>query len=62
MKAVKKKKPSKEMLGIVKRIGPDLERLLELARDAGDSDPAITECIRSGARSLLVARRFAKKT
>ena len=61
MKALKKKKSSKEMLGIVKRIGPDLERLLKLAQDAGDDDVAITECIRSGARSLLVARQFAKK-
>jgi hypothetical protein len=61
MKTMKKKKSSKEMMGIVKRIGPDLERLLKLAEEAGDDNPAITECVRSGARSLLVARQFSKK-
>ena len=63
MKASKKKSPKdpKEMMGILKRISPDLERLIDLAEGAGDGNAAINECVRSGARSLLVARRFAKK-
>jgi hypothetical protein len=56
-----KVKPAKEIREILKRINPDLKRLLELTEDPGEKESVLYESIRSGARSLRVARRIAKK-
>jgi len=56
-----KTKPAKEIREILKRINPDLKRLLELTEDPGDTESVLYESIRSGARSLRIARRIAKK-
>jgi len=60
-KSKDKMKPAKEINMILKRIGPDLKRLLELTEDPGDVESVFFEAIRSGARSLRIARRIAKK-
>lgn len=57
----KKVKPDKEIREILKRINPDLKRLLELTEDPGDTESVLYESIRSGARSLRIARRIVKK-
>lgn len=56
-----KVKPAKEIREILKRINPDLKRLLELTEDPGEKESVLYESIRSGARSLRIARRIAKK-
>lgn len=56
-----KGKPGKEIREILKRINPDLKRLLELTEDPGDTESVLYESIRSGARSLRIARRISKK-
>ncbi len=55
-----KAKPAKEIRQILKRINPDLKRLLELTDDGGEADAVLYECVRSGARSLRIARRIAR--
>lgn len=56
-----KVKPAKEIRDLLKRINPDLKRLLELTEDPGEKESVLYESIRSGARSLRIARRIAKK-
>ncbi len=56
-----KVKPAKEIGEILKRINPDLKRLLELTEDPGDTESVLYESVRSGARSLRIARRISKK-
>ena len=56
--------PSKDIRQIVKRIAPDLQKLLDLLDQIDDeehSDDVIEDSIRSGARSLLIARRIIKE-
>lgn len=59
-KSTDKVKPAKEIRQILKRINPDLKRLLELTDDPGEEESVLFESIRSGARSLRIARRIAK--
>lgn len=59
-----KELPSKEIRQIVKKIAPDLQLLLDLLDQIDDedhSDDVIEDSIRSGARSLLIARRIIKE-
>lgn len=56
--------PPKEIRKIVKRIAPDLERLLELLDESDENDLAdgvIEDSIRSGAHSLLIAGKIIKE-
>jgi hypothetical protein len=55
-----KAKPVKEIRQILKRLNPDLKRLLELTDDAGEAESVLYECVRSGARSLRIARRISR--
>lgn len=52
-------KPNKEIRAILKRINPDLKRLLELTDDPDDVESVLFETVRSGARQLRIARRIA---
>lgn len=54
-------KPSKEVRKLLKRLEPDLNRLLKITEDPKDVDPILIDCIRAGARSLVMARRVSKK-
>ena len=59
-----KELPSKEIRQIVKKIAPDLQLLLDLLDQIDDedhSDDVIEDSIRSGARSLLIARLIIKE-
>lgn len=56
-----KSKHAKEIKKIIKSIAPQLERLLELTEDPGDVESVLDECIRSGARGLLIARRISRE-
>jgi len=56
-----KPKTAKEIRQILKRINPDLKRLLELTDDPGERESVLFESIRSGARSLRIARRIVKE-
>ena len=56
-----KSKSVKEIRQILKDINPALKRLLELTDDPGEMETVLFESIRSGARSLRIARRIAKK-
>ena len=49
----------KEIRRILKALNPDLKRLLELTDDADET--VLAQCVRSGARSLRMARRIVKK-
>ncbi|MCG8511046.1 MAG: hypothetical protein MI741_17630 [Rhodospirillales bacterium] len=60
-KANLKPKAEREIRQILKRINPDLKRLLELTDDPGDRESVLYESVRSGARSLRIARRIVKK-
>lgn len=60
-KANLKTKAEREIRQILKRINPDLKRLLELTDDPGDRESVLYESVRSGARSLRIARRIVKK-
>ena len=56
--------PSKEIRKIIKKIAPDLQLLLDLLDQYDDDehpDDVIEDSIRSGARSLLIARRIIKE-
>ena len=55
--------PGKEVRKLLKKIAPDLKRLLEVveASDDDDDESVVEESIRSGARSLLIARRIIKE-
>ena len=55
-----KPKVAKEIRQILKKINPDLKRLLELTDDPGDRESVLFESVRSGARALRIARRIAK--
>jgi len=56
-----KSKSVKEIREILKDINSPLKRLLELTDDPGEMETVLFESIRSGARSLRIARRIAKK-
>ncbi|MBT3360420.1 MAG: hypothetical protein HN403_12420 [Rhodospirillales bacterium] len=56
-----KSKSVKEIREILKDINPALKRLLEITDDPGEMETVLFESIRSGARSLRIARRIAKK-
>lgn len=56
-----KPKTEREIRQILKRINPDLKRLLELTDDPGERESVLFESIRSGARSLRIARRIVKE-
>ncbi|MBC8159457.1 MAG: hypothetical protein H8E94_09020 [Alphaproteobacteria bacterium] len=56
-----KSKSVKEIREILKDINPSLKRLLEITDDPGELETVLFESIRSGARSLRIARRIAKK-
>jgi hypothetical protein len=60
-KAKLKPKAEREIRQILKRINPDMKRLLELTEDPGDIESVLFESVRSGARSLRIARRIVKK-
>ncbi|MDH3740365.1 MAG: hypothetical protein OER56_02100 [Hyphomicrobiales bacterium] len=56
--------PSKEIRKIIKKIAPDLQLLLDLLDQYDDDehpDDVVEDSIRSGARSLLIARRIIKE-
>ena len=55
-----KLKPEKEMRLILKRINPDLKRLLELVEEVVEDETVLVETIRSGARQLRIARQVLK--
>ena len=55
-----KPKVAKEIRQILKKINPDLKRLLELTDDPGERESVLFESVRSGARALRIARRIAK--
>jgi len=60
----KKELPSKEIRHIIKKIAPDLQNLLDLMDEHDDDDhddSVIEDSIRSGAHSLLIARRIIKE-
>ena len=60
----KRELPSKEVRKIIKDIAPDLQRLLELLDEYDDedhTDSVVDDSIRSGARSLLIAKRIIKE-
>ena len=59
-KTKSKIKPNKEMRAILKRINPDLKRLIELTDDPGEEESVFVDTVRSGARQLRIARRIAK--
>ncbi len=54
-------KQSKEIRKLLKRIEPDLKRLLKVTESPKQVDAILVDCIRAGARSLIMARRVAKK-
>ena len=53
----------KEIHKLLKKIAPDLKRLLEVVEASADDDDesVVEESIRTGARSLLIARRIIKE-
>ncbi len=56
--------PSKEIRKIIKKIAPDMQNLLDLLDEIDDEDhddSVIEDSIRSGARSLLIAKRIIKE-
>jgi len=60
----KKQLPSKDIRKIIKKIAPDLQMLLDLMDQHDDDDhddSVIEDSIRSGAHSLLIARRIIKE-
>ncbi len=60
----KRELPSKEVRRIIKDIAPDLQRLLELLDEYDDddhTDSVVDDSIRTGARSLLIAKRIIKE-
>lgn len=54
-------KPSKEITKLIKRIEPDLDKLLKIIENPKDLDPVVVDCVRTGARSLIMARRVGRK-
>lgn len=52
---------AKEIRKILKAINADLKRLLDLTEGNGDDESVFVQCVRSGARSLRMARRIAKQ-
>ena len=60
MKDAKKEKRIKEIRKRLKAILPILEELKELAADR-DVDPVLTEAVRKGVRTLMMARSLTKK-
>jgi hypothetical protein len=60
----KKDLPSKEIRKIIKKITPDLKRMLEILDESEDEDhedSVVEDSIRSGAHSLLIAKRIIKE-
>ena len=55
--------PDKEVRKLLKKINPDLKRLLEIVDESESDDDVgvVEESIRTGARSLLIARRIIKE-
>ena len=55
--------PDKEVRKLLTKITPDLKRLLEIMEysDDDDEDSVVEESIRTGARSLLIAKRILKE-
>ena len=60
---MKKNGAGKEIHKLLKKITPDLKRLLEVVEASADDDDesVVEESIRTGARSLLIARRIIKE-
>lgn len=56
-----KGKPEKEIRQLLKQLGPDLKRLLELTEDPGEVESVLFESIRSGARNLRIAWQIVKR-
>ena len=58
---LQKPKSAKEIKKILKNIAPDLERLKKLADDRDDVESVMVDCVRTGVRNLMMARKIAKK-
>jgi len=60
----KKDLPSKEIRRIIKKIAPDLKRMLDILDKSDDEDHAdsvVEDSIRTGAHKLLIAKRIIKE-
>ena len=56
--------PSKEIRRIIKRLAPDLQRMLDILDESNNEDYADSvaeDSIRTGAHNLLIAKRIIKE-